>query len=261
MLAGKNISFFYGERQILHGVDVEVVPGKVTALIGPNGSGKTTLMKCLHGMASPTSGTVTLAGKPITHFSARKLAEWIAYVPQFHSVTFPLTLFEAVLLGRRTDFAWKRNSHDLMVVAKILKELHLTELAERPITQLSGGEQQKGAIARALVQETPLILLDEPTNNLDIKHQYEIMARLVDYSRSQGKGILVVLHDINVAAATVDTLVVLKHGRVMANGNPQDIITPEMVTSVYGISGSVIQHRERPYLLVEPDFGGAGVSH
>jgi iron complex transport system ATP-binding protein len=254
MLVGKNINFAYGEHKILHGIDIEVAQGKVTALIGPNGSGKTTLMRCLNGILKPSSGTVTILWESINHFSARKLAEWIAYVPQFHSVTFPLSLFEAVLLGRRTDFTWSQNSHDLRVVARILKELNLTELSERPINQLSGGEQQKGAIARSLAQETPIILLDEPTNSLDIKHQYEIMARLINYSRTQNKGILVILHDINVASATVDNLVVLQKGKVIAEGRPEDIINPSLIKAVYGISGTVIQHRNRPYLLVEPEY-------
>ncbi len=130
----------------------------------------------------------------------------------------------------------------------------MTDLAERPINQLSGGERQKGAIARALAQETPLVLLDEPTNNLDIKHQYEIMGRLLSYSRTQNKGVLAVLHNINVAAATVDHLVVLKNGRVMAEGEPEEIVTPAMIQAVYDISSSVIRHRNRTYLLIGPEF-------
>ncbi len=251
-LKAAGIRFSYAHHEILKGLDLELQPGKLTALLGPNGSGKTTLMKCLNGLLKVKSGSILLNEIPIERHSNASLAKMLAYVPQFHNITFPLTLFEAVLLGRQQGYAWRHSPEDLDITAGILEELELIDLAERPVNHLSGGEQQKGAIARALAQETPLILLDEPTSNLDIKHQYEIMNLMTKYSKDDNKGILIVLHDINIAAAMADHLIVMKDGHLVKEGHPDDIISTELIESVYGIGAEIVSHMDRPHLLVTP---------
>ena len=251
-LIGKNIVFSYGANEIIHGIDIKLIEGKVTALLGPNGSGKTTLLRCLNGLLKPDSGSIELNGKPIQRCSNIEIAKTIAYVPQFHNISFPLTLFESVLLGRRQGYAWTHSPEDLDITAEVLESLDLSELADRPVNELSGGEQQKGAIARAIVQQTPLVLMDEPTSNLDIKHQYEIMKRMLSYSKKINKGILIVLHDINIAAAMADHLFIMKDGVLIKEGHPGDIISAELIESVYGIGAEIISHMDRPHLLVTP---------
>lgn len=201
----------YGTREALCGVDGEIRAGRLTALLGPNGSGKTTLLRALAGLHPPAGGEIRLNGLDGTAMTARERARHVAYLPQQHRAVFPLTVREAVLTGRAGRFGWRPAPRDWAVVDRVLREVGLEPLADRPYTEVSGGEQQRVLIARLLAQEAPILLLDEPTAHLDLHRQCELMAALRRWCRG-GRTVLVVLHDPNIAFAWADDWLALREG-------------------------------------------------
>ena len=237
-LRADSVSFAYGGADVLRSVSLDVRGGEIVGVLGPNGSGKTTLMRCLLGVLPPRSGRVLLDEKDASEFSRRSFALRVAAVPQEMPTDFPLRVGELVLLGRLPHLPAGglgfEGPADHAAAAAALRACGVAALAERSINEISGGELRRVFIARALCQAAPILLLDEPTGGLDLKHQIAIL-ELLRAQVGAGVAILVVLHDLNLAAAVCDRLVLLKEGATAAAGTPGEVLTPEIVAEVYGV--------------------------
>lgn len=224
----------------LSDVELETRPGEVLGLVGPNGSGKTTLLRLMAGTLVPQAGRVLLDGRPIQSYSARQRARRVAVLSQEHPLAFAFTVREVVAWGRLPHRGrWQPwRSGDAHAVERALAWTELTVLADRPVQALSGGERQRVFVALALAQQPGHLLLDEPTAHLDLKHQLAAMA-LIKRLADEGTGIVVALHDLNLAGRHVDRLALLHAGRVVALGDPTDVLTPARIAEVWGVCARV----------------------
>lgn len=252
-IAVENISFSYNSQPILKDVSLAVQKGQILSIVGPNGAGKSTLLKCMVHLLKPQVGAVYLDGKNIATKNHRELAKAMGYIPQNTMDIFPVTVLETVLMGRKPHITWDVTDEDFRVVAQVMKFLDIEQLAERPLDQLSGGQKQKVFIARALAQQSPIVLFDEPTSNLDIRHQLEVFAMIKRITQTEGRIGIVVVHDLNLAARFSDKLVMLKNGSVYATGTPGEVITEENIKEVYNVSASIVESKFGVYVLpIEP---------
>ena len=237
MLEARNISVRFGDRQVLHDVSLTARGGETVALLGPNGAGKTTLLRALNGAVIPESGEVIVAGVPIGKMSRRDIARNIAVVAQENETKFPVTVLEFVLAGRfarGAAFGWETDD-DIAAARRALDRCDLNTFAERAMNELSGGERQRVVLARALAAETPVLLLDEPTANLDLAHQ-ALMFRLVrERCREFAGSAVVITHDLNLASEFADQVVLLKDGQVVASGTPADVLTAAKLKDAYDV--------------------------
>ncbi len=229
------LSFSYNSTPILKDVDLEVGLGELVCIVGPNGSGKSTMLKCINQILKTEQNTVLIDGRDVNTVSLRELSMIMGYVPQSSTSAFPFTVFDVVLMGRKPYINWNLSDRDSEIVAEMLDFLGIGGLAMRHFTELSGGEQQKVIIARALAQQPKLLLLDEPTSSLDIKHQLEILCILKSLSETQHCSVIVAMHDLNLASRFSDRLLMLKRGCVFAVGTPDSVLTEENIESVYGV--------------------------
>src|SRR2546428_713116 len=240
------VSFRYSDQWVLRDFSLEVYEGEILGIIGPNGSGKTSLLKLMAGLLRPQAGRLTLQGQDISTLNARALARQAAIVPQENHVLFPFTVAEVVLMGRfvhQDGWGWE-SPEDLRIARAAIQVMDLGPLVDRTFQELSGGERQRTIIARALAQQAPILLLDEPTAFLDIKHQLEIYATLRRLNRNQGVTVVVVSHDLNLASQHCDRLVLLHEGRVYQSGAPEQVVTPEHIRTVYGCDVIIDRHPE-----------------
>ena len=228
-----------GEKPILHDLTFRVEPGAFVALLGPNGSGKTTLLRTLGGLL-PYHGTLTLRGRPLRNWSDRARARAVAFVRQQPSLDFDFTVAEFVALGRGPHHGWLAapSATDRQAVEAALAETDLAQLAGRPVSALSGGEQQRVLLAQALAQDAPVLLLDEPTAHLDVHHQYDLIGRVATLAEA-GKTVIGAFHDLAFAARYADRLLVLRAGRLAAHGPPADVLTPALVRDVFRMEAEV----------------------
>ena len=234
-----NVCVDYDGYRAIDGVSLALGAGEVLGLLGPNGSGKSTLIKAVAGVLRPAAGSVRIDGRDVVGMGLNEAARQIGYVPQSAPVAYHSTVTEAVLLGRKPYIRWGVSRDDLVIVERSLRAMDIEALAGKPVGQLSGGEQQKVAIARALAQEPRVFLFDEPTNNLDLKHQIEVLELARALASSRGTSTLVALHDLNLALAYCDRVVLLAGGRVRACGRPADVLTPGNIREVYGVEVTV----------------------
>ncbi|MCE5328353.1 MAG: ABC transporter ATP-binding protein [Planctomycetaceae bacterium] len=237
ILQGTNLSFSYGAMSVLAGVNIRIERG-ITAIIGPNAAGKSTLLKCLCGLLRP-HGQVTLGGRDLRGLSRKDVARDVSYLPQNVSTQAVLTVFEALLLGRLPTLEWHVSDADIKAVEGVLHDVGLTDLAGRGINQLSGGQLQLVSIAQALAREPAVLLLDEPTSNLDLRHQFEICMLMTSLRAARDLSVAIAVHDLNAAARFADTVYVLHQGRIHGFGPPASVLTREMMAEVYGIDASV----------------------
>lgn len=256
-----NVNVSINSTRILREVSLRIEAGEFLGIIGPNGSGKSTLLKTLAGILLPVSGLVSLDGRDLARLRGREIARRVAIVPQDNPIAFDYSVQEVVLMGRSPHlgrFELER-SRDLEIVAEALKRTNLIHLADRSIEALSGGERQRAMIARALAQQTDILFLDEPTAHLDINYQVQILHLVKRENALHGKTVVVVLHDLNLAAEFCDRLIMLKEGRVHASGTPEEVVTAENFQSVYGTAVWVRRHPTsgRPYVL---SLGSRGVA-
>ncbi|OLF08780.1 heme ABC transporter ATP-binding protein [Actinophytocola xinjiangensis] len=240
-----------GPRQVLHGVDLTVAAGEVVAVVGPNGAGKSTTVGLLSGDLGATAGTVTVFGRPVRRWRPADLAVRRGVLPQHTTVAFPFTVAEVVAMGRAPWAGTPLAADDEAAVAEAMAATEVTGFAERTFGTLSGGERARVALARVLAQRTPLLLLDEPTAALDLRHQDLVMRVAVAHARAGG-AVLAVLHDLNLAAAHADRIAVIAGGRVAACGQPARVLTPELLTGVYQREIEVIEHPRTGAPLVLP---------
>jgi iron complex transport system ATP-binding protein len=237
ILETQGLSFAYGKQPVLKAMDLRIKPG-VTAIIGPNAAGKSTLLRCLCGLLKP-QGEVFLDGRNLTDFPSHELTPLVSYLPQNLPPRAALTVFETVLLGRLSQLGWRVSPADALCVERLLDDMNLSSLAHRYIGELSGGQLQMVAIAQALVREPAVLLMDEPTSNLDLRHQFEICSLIRRLTDARGMSTALALHDLNVAARFADTVYVLAAGSVCRAGTPEAVLTEEMIASVYGVQTRV----------------------
>ena len=237
----RDIDLHYRKRQVLHQISFALEPGEFCALLGPNGSGKSTLTKALLGLAPVSGGSVLFEGEDLLQLSRVERAKRVAYVPQSSPVPFDLRVYDAVLLGRSPYAGVRYAPADHQAALQALEKLDLLELSDRYVNELSGGQLQRVLIARALAQETKILLLDEPTSALDIHHQLTVMELVRELARERGIIVVIVLHDIAQAARYAQRIVVMRQGTVAADGTPSQAITPAMLAQVYGVEARVEQ--------------------
>ncbi len=237
ILSVNGIHFSYNSVNILKNVSFEMNPGQILGVLGVNGAGKSTLLKCLNRILRPQMGTVLLSETEILSLKRNEIAKRIGYVPQRYDQE-SLTIFDAVLLGRKPHMKWGPTSHDISVVENVLQVMGLAEHSLRPVKTLSGGQAQKVVIARALAQEPDVLLLDEPTSNLDVRNQLEVMGLVTDAVKHRGVCAMIAIHDLNLALRFADTVLFLKQGQVYAIEN-RESITPEVIQEVYGVTALI----------------------
>lgn len=244
-LSAHDLSYGYSERQIGRGIGLELKPGEVLALLGPNGSGKTTLLKTLLGLLPKQGGELTLDGAPLAALSVAERARMLGYVPQAHAGTFAFSVFTVVLMGRTAHgglFA-APSAHDRAIAMAMLERLGVAKLAERPYTQISGGERQLALIARALAQEPRYVILDEPTASLDFGNQGKVMVEIRRLA-SEGLGVLFTTHDPNQALRYADHVLMIRDGRAIAAGRAAELLVPERLAELYGVAIETVRDAE-----------------
>lgn len=249
-LVARGLVAGYGARRVLGGIDLELHPGALIALVGPNGAGKSTLLRALAGLLRPVAGQVRLDGRDVATIARRELAGRIAVVPQSFDTLFPFTVREIVSLGRsaRLSLFGRPTAADAQAVARALGELDLSALADRRMDSLSGGERQRAVLAMALAQETDVLLLDEPTVHLDPGHQRSTVLLVRDLARARGLVLVTVLHDLNLAALA-DRIIALVDGRVGADGRPDEVLAAGPVERIFGPGLKVAQVDGRPVVI------------
>ena len=237
ILAVNGIEFRYGSRTILENVGFTVQKGEFLSILGNNGAGKSTLLKTLNKILSPKKGSILLEGQEVAKLSRLAIALKMAYVSQ-HYESNRQTVFDAVLLGRKPHIKWEATAADLALVQGILVRTGLGEFALRYLDELSGGELQKVVIARALAQEPEVLLLDEPTSNLDLKNQMEVLKTIRTAAKEKAIAVVAVMHDLNLALRFSDKFLLLQDTKVFAAGGPE-VMTAENITQAYGVAVSV----------------------
>jgi iron complex transport system ATP-binding protein len=241
-LRAESLAVGYATMPILQNVHIEIPDRKITALIGANGSGKSTLLRTLGRILQPHSGSVTLDGKAIASMSSKDVAKTLALLPQNPASPDGLTVRQLCAFGRHPHKALlartTRNDHE--IVQASLTATGLNDIADRQLDQLSGGQRQRAWIAMALAQETPILLLDEPTTYLDLAHQLEVLELLRELNRVRGRTVVMVVHDLNHAAQYADYVIAVANGEIHSAGSPEDLITPSMIEAIFGIKSVVI---------------------
>ena len=251
MITAAGAHFSYGRTAVLRDVSLTARPGRVLGLIGPNGSGKTTLLRLLHGALTPAAGEIRVDGEPLAGIDRRTLSQRLAVVVQEAGGETTMTAAEMVLLGRtaRLSGFQRTGADDVAAARQALHRVGAHGLARRAFADLSGGEKQRVLIARALAQSADHLLLDEPTNHLDIRYQHEVLALLRGLAGDLSAAVVVVLHDLNLAAAYCDDLVLLEQGRVAAQGTVDEVLDPAVVQRVYGIATERLDRDGELHLL------------
>ncbi len=251
LLAARSVRGGYGAEEVVRGVDLDLAAGQCVALLGPNGAGKTTLVRLLAGILPLAAGEVRLGERDLRACRRREVARALAFVPQRVHFTFPLTVKEVVEQGRAPHLGpWRpATPADHAAVADALALLGLDRLAGRPVHQLSGGEQQRVLLARALATQARLLLLDEPATALDVRHQLVLVATL-RVLLERGVGVLLVVHDWNLALQVAHRVVVLSDGRVAAAGPPEEVAAPELFRRVFGVEVEILRRPEGPPTVV-----------
>lgn len=261
----EGLSLAYGPRTALDRIDLALPRDAVTVLAGPNGCGKSTLLRAIRRLATPTQGMVRLDGVDVATLSGTALAKKIALLAQTPSAPEDLTVFGLVRLGRYPHQSlWRQWSReDAEAVEAAMAATGIADLAERPLDTLSGGQRQRVWLAMTLAQDAPILCLDEPINHLDLAHQLDCLALVRRLVRERGRTVVLVLHDLNLAARTADHLVVLRDGRVHAQGRPADLLDESLVRAVFGVESRVIRDPVHGSPLVVPigTVGGEAVGN
>ena len=251
ILAVEDLRVGYGNGPVLSGVGLELRPGEALAILGPNGAGKTTLLRSMNAMLKPSGGAVRVEGADVFRLSAGEIARRMGYVAQ-RGEPARLTAFDAILLGRKPHMGRRVSRRDLEIVEAAIERIGLRELALRYVDEMSGGELQKVCIARALVQEPVVLLLDEPTASLDLRNQTAVLQTIRALVADRRMGAVMTMHDLNLALRFTDTFILLKDGEVLYRGRREEL-TAGMIERVYGVPVEVIWHRGHPVVVPEDE--------
>lgn len=247
----EGVDFSYSGNPVLDNVSAELEGPAFISVLGPNGVGKSTLIHCINKILTPVKGTVLIDDVDVSAIPIRELAKIIGYVPYSANDTFPLTVVDTVLMGRHPHSKWGSQDHDLEIVYDTLHELEIAELAMRPFNELSAGQHQKVMLARGLVQEPKVLLLDEPTSNLDVRHQLDVAKMLKRISIEKGMLVIMICHDINIAAKYSDSIILMSKGTVYDMGAPNNVITREALRDVYGVDVEIVDDCGRPHVILK----------
>ncbi len=239
----------YGSHEVLHDVSFESKSGEVLALLGPNGSGKSTLIKTIADIISPAAGTIKIDGTDLQKIDPIDRAKMIGYVPQYFHYTPFTTVLDTVLIGRRPYMSWSVSDDDLNIVDSALSIMSITDLSDRFVNELSGGQRQRVFIARALAQDPSFFLFDEPTSSLDLRHQLETVLTMQNIVRKDDSGMIIALHDLNLALRYTDKVLMLKDGEMYAYGTPDNVLTVESVRDVYGVNSEIVENEQGKFIL------------
>ena len=241
VLESQQLSLGYGDKTIIKQVNLDIPEGQITTLIGANGCGKSTLLRAMARLLKPQSGQVLLDGKDVFTCSTREIAKRLAILPQSPVAPEGMTVMQLVRQGRYPHQTWLKqwSENDERCVMKALDATDMSAFAERPVSALSGGQRQRAWIAMTLAQDTPIILLDEPTTYLDLSHQVEILDLLFELNRHSGRTIVMVLHDLNLACRYADHIVAIKNGHIHTYGAPEEVLTSHMVREVFSLESTV----------------------
>ncbi len=240
-LRASGLRLAYDDRVVVEDLDLLVPPGRISVIVGANACGKSTLLRALARLLTPRAGTVFLEGQSVHTMPTRQVARLLGILPQSPVAPDGLTVIDLVTRGRSPHQSWWRqwSSADEAAVSAALAATGMTDLADRPVDELSGGQRQRAWIAMAVAQETPVLLLDEPTTFLDLAHQIDVLDLVVDLNRREGRTIVMVLHDLNQACRYADHVIAMKAGRIVAEGAPGEVVTPEMVAEVFDVGCQV----------------------
>ena len=246
-----NIAFAYDSDPILSDISMDIGPGEVVGVLGPNGSGKTTFIKCVNRLLTPKQGSVMLDDIDILGLRQHDVAKYMGYVPQNNTmeISYP-TVYEIVMMGRRPFGNWKANSDDEDAVWAAMAEMDVDHLSMHRFNELSSGQTQRVLMARAIAQEAQILLLDEPTSNLDIKYQIDVMTTVRNLTRERGVGACAIVHDLELAMKYCDKALLLYQGKVLAAGAPDEVIAPDNIRKVYGVEIVVDRHYDGPHVIV-----------
>lgn len=250
----KDLEFGYSEDLVIKGVSLNIEKGKFVSIIGPNGSGKSTLLKTINHLYNPTKGCILIDGVDISNIKKRDLAKKVALVPQDTAVDYDFTVEEIVLMGRHPYKGrfQKESEGDYKIINEAMEMTNTLHLKKRLITEVSGGERQRVIIAKALAQKASIILLDEPTSHLDINHQMDILNLLKKLNKEQGTTIILVIHDINLAARYSDEIILINKGRLSAIGNPEEVITSDNIESIYNLKVAIEKNKYTDTTYITP---------
>ena len=255
MIEASSLAFSFGEKAVLADVSLRVRTGEFMSIVGPHGAGKTTLLRLITGFLQPAAGEISLAGKVLDSYPRRNLARLLALVPQSEVVVFPYSVRTTVLLGRHPYMSGMgyESERDHEIADHMMELTETSHLADRPVTELSGGELHRVAIARALAQQTPVLLLDEPNAHLDLKHQIYLFELLRRLNNENGLTILCVTHDLNLAGLYSDSVAILNRGRLAASGSPSEVLTEDLIEEHFGVATQVqLQESGRPRISIIP---------
>lgn len=242
-LCVKNVHFSYKKgTEVLHGIDLTARHGELLAILAPNGNGKTTLLKCMGHLMSPASGRVCLDGQEIAAMSARERARRIAYVPQSFQSLFSIRVIDLVLSGRSPFSGFSFSRMDREIAIDTMLSLGLEHLAFRDVRELSGGEQQRVLLARALSQTPKVLLLDEPTASLDVKHQLQILEHITALKKERNLVVVMSTHDLNLTAAYADQVALIKNGCLLKSAAAKDALTAQHILEVFGVETEIVSH-------------------
>ena len=247
-LSVSGLNFSWGENHVLKDVEFTMQRNEVVAILGVNGAGKSTLIKCLNKILTPKSGKILIEGNDLSSHDLVSLAKVMSYVPQTVRSSFSMNVFDVALIGRRPHIRWRISQRDRDFVSQTLRYLGLEDFAFRRFNQLSGGERQRVIIAKAIVQNPDLYLFDEPTSDLDLKNQVSIMKRIRHLvSPEMGdKSALIAIHDINLAARFADKIILFDDGKVKSYGKPEDVLTEQSISDVFGVSSMIMPRDDDP---------------
>ncbi len=238
----------YDSFEVLRNISFTAETGEVLALLGPNGCGKSTLIKTVCNVKPAFSGSVHIEGTNIAAINKKALAKLMAYVPQGTTHSVFSTVYDAVLVGRRPYMEWSFTRNDLRIAAEAMVAMNVGDLADRYVNELSGGQMQRVFIARALTQDPSFYLLDEPTSSLDLRNQLDTMRIMNEIVKGRGRGMIVALHDLNLALRYSDKVLVMKDKGVYAFGRPEDVITERAIREVYGVDAEIVEGKHGKYI-------------
>ena len=246
------LSFKYKgtKNNVLDSMSIEIKGPQLISILGPNGAGKSTLIHCMNKILEPTGGTVMVNDADVKDISIKDMAKISSYVPYTSTDSFPLTVVDTILMGRHPHAKWGSLKDDLAIVNESLKLLNIEDLADSMFNELSAGQHQKVMLARGFAQEPRILFLDEPTSNLDIKYQLEITRILRRMSREKGVLVVMISHDINIAAKYSDNIIVLHNRGIYSFGKPEDVITSEMLKEVYDVDAVITSDNGKPHLML-----------
>ncbi len=250
-----DLEFAYSSTPVLHDVVLDLDGPQFVSIVGPNGVGKSTLIHCINKVLKPTGGTVMVNDSDLSEMKLKDIAKIVGYVPYTSTDTFPLTVVDTVLMGRSPHTGWRPKERDLDIVYGILKMLSIDHLADRPFNELSAGQHQKVMLARGLAQDPEILLLDEPTSNLDIRHQLEVTSILKELSVHRNLMVIMISHDINIASKFSDRMIMLRDGTIYAAGTPGEVVTEENIREVYGVESEILVSEGRPHVVLRMPIG------